>query len=131
MSVARKVIEETLNGVPTPQHFLVVSSVDVVLAGRHLKKMERRRVWRPSVDAFDLVKLVCNTYSRHGVDEAKALVTRAVSDPLVVWWCDSMDEYQEVLTGIYSRLLASSHPADAFDHGSCGSLAWIRIWPDR
>ena len=110
---------------------MVVSSIDLEMARRKqgTRKHSRRRFTSRLKEVPD-ARAFCSAIESGGLAAARAVADAARTDPPSVWWCGSRETYEEVLSGIYERLLRSPRPYDAYDHGVCGPLAWIVIWRD-
>ena len=129
--IARRVADVTLAGVAEAKAFVVISSIDLELAKSKRKHpMLSRRQLSSHLSALPSAQTICDAWRSGGPAVARAVALASTSEPQSVWWCDTREEYERALSGIYERLRRSPRPHDAYDHGSCDSLVWITLWRD-
>jgi hypothetical protein len=109
--------------------YLIISSIDIEML-RPTTKTSSERIDKllralPELSSFS------NAFDKNGLAGLRALALDSASEPQSVWWCETRDEFEHEIDGIYDRLSKSRKPYDAYDYGVIGTVAWVLLWRDR
>ena len=116
--IARELVAEMLRVEPSPTGVVVLSTIDLELAGPD------------AISAVISSPQLRQAYEADGEAGVRALLGRAGTSPPSAWWCDEPRACEQILGAIYRRLVASPRAHDAYEIGTLGGIVWINLWLD-
>jgi hypothetical protein len=108
--------------------YLIVSSIDLefMRPNSRVTKADIKKLLRglPPLTSF------LAAFDRGGIGGLHSFVTECTTAPQSVWLCQSREEFEREMDGIYERLARSRRPYDAYDFGVVRTIGWVYMWVD-